>query len=149
MRATVDRRTILCLCILEMSLAGFLGCSAGTPADQFKRIADAEVRKLESFLIGRHSRLHHSRVSIVEVPVLRPGDPSHIGGIWIDYVASSPESETTDPTVNTAAMEYHFSAREKRWLYQGCVQIKGAPEPQEGLLVTFADIRAIMDEERQ
>lgn len=152
MNAMVNNNHTLPLRVLSALLLGIAGCSspppAAPPADQFKPISDAKKAALTTFLERKQSSLWNYSATVTEESnVDKRGDRTHVGVIEFKYTVTKPEGKTESQILNTAVAKYHFTAKEKKWVYQDCVleQGGGLSEPKDGLLVTFPEVKAAFE----
>src|SRR5262245_48291169 len=129
----------LCGLLLLLSVAG---CSSPLPADQFKQISDAKKAALTTFLESKQSKLsRYTAIVTEETNVDLRGDHTHVG--LIEFAYAGTEGEGRGQGIETATAEYHFSAKEKKWVYKACLLKREAwLGSKEKLLVTFTEVKA-------
>jgi hypothetical protein len=120
--------------------------SGPAPHEQFKAISDRKKAQLTQFLESKQSSLSSYKATVAEESdVDKRAEASHVGIIAFSYTVTRPERGFQ--TLHSALAAFRFSTKEKKWVYEKCVQEGGFLEPKE-LLVNFADVKAAFEGKR-
>jgi hypothetical protein len=125
-------------------LLGAAGCGSPAAADQFKTLSDAKRAQLVQFLEGKQSQLEGYTATVTEEPnVDERGNHTHVGHIEFRYAVTKPAGPDKGRAVETAEAVYHFSAKEKKWVFMRCSSKGGTwASGQPGALFTFPELQA-------
>jgi hypothetical protein len=130
-------------------LLGSAGCGSPAPADQLKTLSDAKKAQLVQFLESKQSKLDRYTATVTEeTNVDNRGDHTHIGRIEFKYAVTKPDAKDKGWAIETAEAEYHFSSKEKKWVFKGCFP-KGSTwaSEQAGALFTFPELKAAFEQD--
>jgi hypothetical protein len=125
------------------------GCGT-SPADQFKPIADRKKAQLQQFLDKRHSKLWDYKATVTEeTNVERRLEATHVGLIEFAYSVTQPVGEHESTGLDTVVAEYRFSAKEKKWVYKGCIlKLPGTiPDKEKERLISYQDVVAAFEKD--